>query len=140
MKALLSALTAALLLAGCAHAGSPVDLSPPAAPPPRVHHLPHPATPPHPVARPVVPHPKRVAHSVPLPPTPPTAAPLTPQAPFDDRWMPQGHKGVQQAAQVAEVVSSADVWQHRLNVALSFLAGILLLTGVSMWWRGMRSV
>lgn len=138
MKILLSALCA-LALVGCAHAGSPVDLIPPPAPPPRVYHAPHQVTPPHPVARPVVPHPKKVAHSVPLPPTPPTAAPLTPQAPFDDRWMPQGPKGVQQAAQVAEVVHMADVWQHRLNVALSFLGGILLLTGVSMWWRGRRS-
>jgi hypothetical protein len=136
MKALLSALTAALILAGCAHAGPPVDLSPTPAPPPRVYHAPHQVAPPHPVARPVVPHPKKVAHVVPLPPTPPTVAPLGPQAPFDDRWMPQGPKVVQQAVEVVELRS---VWQRRLNVALSFLAGILLLTGVSMWWRGRRS-
>jgi hypothetical protein len=81
-------LLAALALAGCAHANPPVDLSPPAAPPPRAYHSPHRVAPPHPVARPVVPLPRPRVHVVPVHPVPPTVAPLTPQAPFDDRWSP----------------------------------------------------
>lgn len=80
----------ALLLTGCAHAGAPVDLSPPAAPPPPQahHHQTHTPAPPHPVARPAEHRPHRVVREVPGHPVTPPVAPLTPQAPFDDRWSP----------------------------------------------------
>lgn len=144
MKHLLIEL-AALSMVGCAHAGPPVDLSPPPealVPPPRptIHHLRHYPTPPHPVARPVVPHPRPRVRVVPVRPQAPQEAPLDAVSPptFDQRFdavpFPQAEvrnvaPGVTgapvEAPAPARLVPVSNEDAHRLDVALKILAGVL---------------
>jgi hypothetical protein len=143
MKHLLPAL-AALSMVGCAHAGPPVDLSPPQealAPPqrPTIHHLRHYPTPPHPVARPAEHRPHWTVREVPVHPLPPQEPPLAAEWPpakvrplsnFDQRWLGSPPirdvaPGVTGAPQVVAPSVSSNVDANRLSVALKLLAAVL---------------